>query len=77
MLVHPQGEGSGYRSTIRDTRPDESDWRQRHPAARQPEGETATDPVMRGGELASSIQEPSASAPAQRHHESTTKFGRG
>ena len=29
---------------------------------------TGTDPV---GELASSIQGPSASAPAQRHHEST------
>jgi hypothetical protein len=47
------------------------------PGARQPDGETGTDPVMGRGELASSIQRPSASAPAQRNHESTTKFGRG
>ena len=40
--------------------------------ARQPDDETGTDPVMCGGELALSIQGPSASAPAQRHHESTT-----
>ena len=69
-LVHAEGEASGYRSTIRDTRANRLT--PTPPAARQPDDETGTDPVMRGGGLALSIQGPSASAPAQRHHESTT-----
>ena len=56
---------------IRDTRPGEQT-DANAPGARQPGDETGTDPIMGGGELASSIQRPSASAPAQRNHESTT-----
>ena len=44
------------------------------PPGAQPDVEMSTDPVMGGGGLAPSIQRPSASAPAQRHHESTTKL---